>query len=34
MPRNLPEPFHTTILITFVSLHILFLPEKTFDETL
>ena len=34
MPRNLPEPFHTTILITLVSLHILFLPEKTFDETL
>ena len=34
MSWNLPEPFNTAILITFVSLHILFLPEKTFDETL
>lgn len=34
MPRYLPEPFHSAILITLVSLHILFLPKKTFDETL
>ena len=34
MSRHLPEPFHTTIFITLLSLHILFLPEKTFDETL
>ena len=34
MLRNLPNPFHSAVLIALISFHTSILPKKCFDETL